>query len=98
MNVLAEVIGNRSTAALEFFDQNTATENLQTLTARKSVEKACIYDVNDEVFAKYSKTKNKHCPKVSFQKSEFKDNRLYVFKYIYINGDRIGTIALISDL
>jgi len=98
MNVLAEVIGNRSTAAIEFADQKTAAENLKALSARESVEKACIYDAGDEMFANYSRSSDVSCPQPSPPKSEFMDNHLYVFRDIYINGSKIGAIVLVSDL
>ncbi len=98
MNVLAEIIGNRSTASIQFLDQKTATENLTSLSARKSVKTACIYDVNDEVFAFYARSEDKNCPKASIPKSEFTSDGLYVFKSIYVEGELIGSIVLISDL
>ncbi len=99
MNVLAEIIGNRSTAAIEFLDQKTAYENLAALSARRSVVTACIYDSEDTNFAAYAKAGGTpECPKASFPKSEFMDNRLYVYKDIFVNKERIGSIVVISEL
>lgn len=98
MSVLAEIIGNRSSAAIEFLDQKTAGENLASLSARKSVRMACLYDANDMVFASYSRMKEANCPEASFPKSSFTEKNLYVYKNIYVNDDRIGSIVLVSDL
>lgn len=98
MIVLADIIGNRSTAAIDFLDQKTANENLASLQARRSVKIACIYDINDQVFASYFVNAKYECPKADFPKSVFKDNRLETFRYISVNEDRVGSIAIISDL
>jgi signal transduction histidine kinase len=99
MNVLAEIVGNRSTAAIEFLDQKTANENLASLSARRSVMISCIFDGSDEVFASYIRGgEESKCPKADFPKSFFKLDKLTVYKDIYVNGDRVGSIVLISDL
>ncbi len=98
MIVLADIIGNRSTAAIDFLDQKTANENLASLQARRSVKIACIYDINDQVFASYFVNPKYQCPAADFPKSIFKDNRLETFRYISVNEDRVGSIAIISDL
>lgn len=98
MIVLADIIGNRSTAALDFLDQKTADENLASLQARRSVKIACIYDINDQVFASYFVNQKYKCPKADFPKSVFTGSSLDTYRYISVNGDRIGSIAIISDL
>jgi signal transduction histidine kinase len=98
MNVLAEITGNRSTAAIEFLDQKTAAENLSALSARNSVSMACIYDSADVVFSTYSKVEGGACPKPSFPKSEYLENHLYVYKDILVNNERVGSIVVVSDL
>ena len=97
-SVLAEIVGNRSTAAIEFLDQKTAGENLAALSARRSIRTACIYDSTEEVFATYTKDEGSQCPKSSFPKSEFLEGNLYVYKDIFVNKERVGSIALVSDL
>jgi nitrogen fixation/metabolism regulation signal transduction histidine kinase len=98
MNVLAEIIGNRSSVAIEFQDETTANENLQSLSARDSIRMACLYDASYNVFAHHSTKSKFKCPPASFPKSEFTDDLLYVYKDINVNGDKVGSILLVSDL
>ncbi len=53
LSVLAAVIGDRSTAALIFQDQDLAAENLAAAGARESIVSACIHDEDGEIFATY---------------------------------------------
>ncbi len=99
MSVLAEVIGNRSTAAIEFGDIKTATENLNALTARSSVKNACLYDTEKELFAEYfRKEKLRGCPPARDLGHEFVNGELQVFYKITIKGDEIGYVSISSDL
>jgi signal transduction histidine kinase len=101
MRVLAEVIGNRSTAAIEFLDKPTATENLTALSARKSISGACIFDSFNQEFASYFRDKTdveKKCPFYHEKEIEFYDSAIVVFKDIVLDGLRIGRIVLISDM
>lgn len=99
MSVLAQIIGNRSTAAIEFADQTTAKENLDSLQTRKSVKIACLYDISNEVFAKYSKGGvNRKCPIYNKLNQGFLDNELHIYKDIKVNSISVGKISLISDL
>ena len=45
LSTMAELIGNRSTAALSFDDASLAKENLSFLEQMATVYSACIYDI-----------------------------------------------------
>jgi signal transduction histidine kinase len=100
MVVLADVIGNRSTAAIEFFDEKTARENLTALSARVSVKTACIYNQMGQVFAVYGRVEgDEACPNLPKTEAKyFLDDYLYVFRDIKSAGEKIGSISIISDL
>jgi signal transduction histidine kinase len=99
MSVLAEIIGSRSTAAIEFLDQKTANENLNALTARSSVKYACIYDSQGKVFAQYDRNRTTNvCPDSKNIVSGFTGSELQIFKNIIVNDEIIGKIIVISDL
>lgn len=53
MQVLAQVIGNRSAAALVFRDSNSAKDNLSSISQSSSVVKACLYDASGELFSDF---------------------------------------------
>src|SRR5690349_21621796 len=56
MNVLAQIIGSNSTAALAFNDPANAREILSALLAEKQVKAAAIYDQNGHIFASFPET------------------------------------------
>src|SRR6266567_886839 len=55
LTTLAEIIGNNSTAALDFNDEKAAEETLAALRAEPNIVAACLYTKNGEVFARYSR-------------------------------------------
>jgi signal transduction histidine kinase/DNA-binding response OmpR family regulator/HPt (histidine-containing phosphotransfer) domain-containing protein len=100
LSVIAQIIADRSTAAMAFEDQNSATENLAALKARKSIVSACIYDSSSNVFATYMNEKlDSPCPAIpSKQGSEFDADYLHIFQSILIENDLVGTVYIRSDL
>src|ERR1700737_2153431 len=53
MNVLAQIIGSNSTAALAFDDAKNAREILGALLAENQVRAAALYDRNGKIFASF---------------------------------------------
>ena len=53
--ILAEMIGENSTAALSFNDRIGAAELLQGLRAQPSITAACIYSADGQIFASYTR-------------------------------------------
>ena len=51
--LLHEFLADRSVVALEFNDTELATRNLGAVEANRSIFLACIYDINNEIFAIY---------------------------------------------
>jgi len=99
MTVLAEIIGSRSTAAIEFFDNKTAKENLDSLRARKSVKLACLYNIAGMEFAKYDRDqRNSMCPEKMEIGGFFVGDELVIYRNIEMKKEVIGSILLISDL
>src|SRR5947208_7252576 len=54
LSTLADIIANRSTAALSFDNTEDAEEDLNCLRANKSIVAACLYKANT-VFVQYPK-------------------------------------------
>ncbi|MDX1949441.1 MAG: ATP-binding protein [Rickettsiales bacterium] len=100
MQVLAELVGNRSTVAIEFYDERTAKENLTALSVRKSVRTACLYNASEELFVEYHREdKNKiPCKNIFLTGHEFEGKYLNVFYTIKIKDDLIGYVNITSDL
>lgn len=102
LSITGTIISNRIDAALVFKNNSLALETLSALSANSSIQIACVYDVNGNVFAKYyaGKLVSTSCPSLSNQGIFFHDNKLQLYKDITdnFNNDLIGTLYIASDL
>jgi len=99
--ILAEVIGDNSTAALTFDNRQDAQETLAALKAEPHIVLACIYRKANGVFAVYHRDSVHTAFPTSVPQgdvSAFKDSHLELFHQIILDGEHIGTIYLQSDL
>ena len=98
--VMAEVIGANSSAALSFKDKSAAKETLAALRAEPYVISACLYRQDGEVFATYYRegTKQVPPPTVRPESLNFEDATLNLFHKIILDGEVIGTVLIQSDL
>ena len=55
MSTLAEILGSNSISALLFFDNEAATEVLESLETQTDVLNAMVYDHNGDVFARFDR-------------------------------------------
>ncbi len=98
---LAEVIGRNSTAALTFHDGKAAEDVLAALVAEVHITGACIYDTDGKPFAKYLRDPDSAPmvpPSPETIGTHFSRGQLAEFRPIYLQGDRIGTVYIESDL
>lgn len=97
---LSEIIANNSTAALAFNDPRSAGETLSALRARPHLITACIYRPDGAVFAQYSRPGSvSGCATVrEGEEIHFGRGDVTVTHSILLNGRKIGTLALLSDL
>ncbi len=103
--LLADVIGNNSTAALAFGDAHSATETLRVAGINTHVVSAAILAADGGVFAHYERpgapvaaaidrtTATTHRPWHAFR-----PGILDVTQPIRLNGEDIGTVFISSDL
>jgi PAS domain S-box-containing protein len=97
----AKMIGSNSTAALSFHDSMSAREILSALRAKQDVIRACIYDSEGKIFAKYSRDPTQASfspPPAQGDGSAVVKGDLVLFQNIAMDGDFIGTIYLEADL
>jgi PAS domain S-box-containing protein len=97
----AEMIGLGSTAALSFNDQKYGQEILTALAAKPQIISACIYEDDNQPFAKYlrgSETADFSPPEPQMDGSHFGNHSLVLFRRIVLNGETVGTVYLESDL
>src|SRR4051812_16599881 len=98
----AQIIGHNSAAAMAFKDEPAATATLSALTAKGDIVSAALYSPNGQLFAHYFRDK-KTLPSVVPACSEGKPYRfegqyLEVCHDVALNGDRVGTLILQSDM
>ncbi len=101
LDVLAEIFGSNSTAALSFSDQQATEEILSGLKAKRHIVGACIYSSDGKLFAAYRRQPESQgftCPGPQPDSSWFEPSRLLLFKRIVLHRETIGTIYLESDL
>src|SRR4026207_1867050 len=96
--VMANVIGANSSAALSFKDQNAAKETLSALRAEPYVMSACLYTHDGQVFATYYRDKTTPPPPAGDEGHKFTATTLNLFHKIILEGDVVGTVLIQSDL
>lgn len=96
---LADIVAGNSTAALSFQSPDDAADVLQALNPQKTLVAAAIYDSEGRLFARYDPAGRGNIPVRPAQDGpRFKDGALEVFRKVELQGDRIGTVYLRSNL
>ena len=100
MNVLAQIIGSNTTAALAFDDAKNAREILGGLFAENQIKSAAIYDRNGRIFASFpdSVPLDLFPAKPGPDGHKFERRELVMFEPIFQQGTRLGTVYLEADL
>ena len=100
LDLLADIFGSSSTAALSFGDPKDAGAILAESKADRSITRADFYSADGKPFAEYVRDPqdSSATPRVRPDSSWFEDNRLKLFKHTAIDSQRIGTIYLETDL
>jgi PAS domain S-box-containing protein len=100
INVLGDIIGSNSTAALAFQDAKSANEILGALSAEHQITAAAIYDDKGEIFARFPMDAplSNFPAKPRADGNEFGNAHLEMFRPIQQEGSRLGTIYLQADL
>ena len=96
----AAMIGATSTAALTFKDRRSAEDTLLALSSVRSVRAAVIFTPEGETFASYRRSHTGAEAALPFEEQgqRFEGGRLLLWRPITLDGRRIGTIGLNSDL
>ena len=102
LSTQAQIIGYNSAAALAFKDEPAATATLSALTVKGDIVSAALYSPNGQMFAHYfrdKKTLPSMVPICSAEKPyRFEGQYLEVCHDVALNGDRVGTLILQSDM
>jgi PAS domain S-box-containing protein len=98
--ILAKIIGENSTGALDFSDPQAAEQTLSALRAEPNIVAACIYARDGEPFAAYYRAdirKDFDLPRMGPEGYRFTNDGLILFHRIEQKGNTIGTVYLQSD-
>ncbi|HEX9002624.1 MAG TPA: response regulator [Blastocatellia bacterium] len=98
---LADIIGTNNTAALTFNDQASAKENLDALSASSHIVTACFYTKDGQLFAQYKRVDQPGSfspPAIRENGTFWEKDRLLLFQRLVLDGERVGTLYIESDL
>ena len=103
LSTIANIIGDRSTAAMAFKDRESAQEShCARLGLKKHIVAAALYDENGQLLTQWQfpqATRAGPFPnQPEAEGARFESDRLVVFHEIRQHGDFVGTICLKSDL
>ncbi len=100
LQVLADMIGSNSTAALTFDDNKTGTELLSGFKASRHIVAAYIYSSDGRPFADYHRDGSNGAPPQYENKatSRFEKDRLVLSQPIVLGEQTLGYVRLESDL
>ncbi len=101
LSSLAEIIADRTTAAIIFEDPAAAQETLSALQAKKSIVSACLYTDIGKVFSCYYRgnLKTDDIPSEPGESGHrFLPDSLIIFQPIILDKEKIGTVYIKSDL
>jgi signal transduction histidine kinase/CheY-like chemotaxis protein len=100
LSALADTLGANAAASLVFNDPKTAADMLGALRTEEHIVGARLYDANGKVFAEYrrDKTGGVALPAWRADGATFTPDSLVLFRSISMNGDKAGSIAIVSDL
>lgn len=99
MNVLADILGNRSLAALEFGNQDNAKTNLASAKYQRYVDVICLYDGEGNIFSEYQRRGVRlHCSSTA-QQAQFKGSSrgIEVSKELWMHDALAGSIYVLAN-
>ncbi len=99
LSTLADVVGQNSTAALNFNDPPAAVEVLEALRAEPPVVSACLYDASGQLFAQYDRRHTgRNCSPVLAETPHSNRDYPSVNRPVLRHAELVGTLLLTSDL
>jgi two-component system NtrC family sensor kinase len=100
VSVLANVVGNNCSAAIDFNDPKNAEEILGALRAGGNIVSGCVYASDGHIFAIYQRDDTSPLLPQAPRKdsTEFTSDQLQLFHVIEQKKQAVGTIYLASDL
>lgn len=101
LSSLGAVVGSNSTAAIVFNDEKAAEETLGALRATPNIVSAYVYRADGSLLANYSRDLPGERPSPSppsFDGHRFVNKHIELFLPVMLQGERVGSIFVKSDL
>ena len=100
LTILADVVANNSTAALQFGVRGSAEQVLAVLRADRSIEGAWLMDQDGRLFADYQAQPKtpRHCPILALGEHRFMADALEISRPVQLDREVIGAVYLRSNL
>ncbi len=99
VTVIANIVADRSTAALVFGDNNQLQENLASLQLRKTIALACMYDETDLVRASLILDESLNCPAAPVvHEGYYAEEYLHITQQVILDGEPIGKLLIQASL
>jgi signal transduction histidine kinase/DNA-binding response OmpR family regulator len=101
LSTLADTLGANTAASLAFDDSKTAADMLSALKANPNIETACLYNSSGTLFASYRRSglsPSFAAPALQPDGVYFQAQSLTLFRAVFLNGEKTGAIAIVSDL
>ena len=96
----ADMLGLNTAASLTFNDRDSALNLLAALRIEHHILAACVYDRRGNIFAEYRRAgagRNFTMPAWHEDGEQSGPDALTLYRSISLNGEKIGSIALVSD-
>lgn len=96
----AEITGMNCAASILFVNKDDALETLRVLESQSNIIQAAIYDGSGDLFVSFVRNGRETTAPIrpGSDGSRFSPDEIQVFHPIVLNGNRIGTIFLESDM
>ena len=101
LSTLAGTLGDNTAASLAFDDQKTARDMLGALRTERHIQAACLYDNHGKLFAEYRRAdldRGFQLPLLQSEGAHFASQSVTVFRSVSLDGEKTGSIAIVSDL
>ena len=99
LEVLGDMMGSNSTAALTFGDHRAAAELLAGLRTQRHIVAAVLYSADGEPFAVYRREADQtRVPELRYSGIRYEGDRLILYRDIALAGQNAGFLCLESDL
>jgi PAS domain S-box-containing protein len=100
LTTVAKITGSNTSAALTFVDAHAAETILNSLRTQPHIVEACVFEPDGSMLAAYMRGQSgaPAFPAAEPDSAKIRGGYMVVFHGIRLNGDRIGTIYLKSDL